>query len=42
MEGPIRQSTPSKRSRDNMERSGVIEDVEVSSPPVMPTPLKKG
>ena len=41
-EGPSRHSTPSKRSRDEMERSGVTEGAEVSSPPVMPTPLKKG
>ena len=41
-EGPSRQSTPSKRSRDDMERFGVTETAEVSSPPVMPIPLKKG
>ena len=41
-EGPSRHSTPSKRTRDDMEKSGVTETAEVSSPPVMPTPLKKG
>ena len=41
-EGPSRHSTPSKRTREEMEKSGVTETAEVSSPPVMPTPLKKG
>ena len=41
-EGPSRASTPSKRTREDMEKSGVTEGAEVSSPPVMPTPLKKG
>lgn len=40
--GPNRHSTPSKKTRDDMEKSGVTETAEVSSPPVMPTPLKKG
>ena len=39
---PSRHSTPSKRTRDEMEKSGVTETAEVNSPPVMPTPLKKG
>ena len=37
-----RQSTPSKRSREDMEKSSVTEGAEVSSEPLMPTPLKKG
>ena len=39
---PSRQSTPSKRSRDELEKSTVTEGTEVSSEPQMPTPLKKG
>lgn len=41
-EGPSRQSTPSKRSREDMEKSGITEGAEASSAPKMPTPLKKG
>jgi hypothetical protein len=41
-EGPSRASTPTKRTRDEMEKSGVTEGAEVSSAPEMPTPLKKG
>ena len=41
-EGLSKHSTLSKRTRDDMERSGVTETAEMSSPPVMPTPLKKG
>ena len=41
-EGPSRASTPSKRTREEMEKSGLTEGAEVSSPPMMPTPLKKG
>ena len=41
-EGPSRQSTPSKRTRDDLEKSGVTETAEVNSPPLMPTLLKKG
>src|ERR1700737_507232 len=41
-EGPSRQSTPSKRSREDMKKSGVTEGAEGSSPPLLPTPLKKG
>ena len=41
-EGTSRHSTPSKRTREDMEKSGVTEGVEVTSPPVMPAPLQKG
>ena len=41
-EGPNRASTPSKRTREDMEKLGVTEGAEVSSAPEMPTPLKKG
>ena len=40
--GPSRQSTPSKRTREDMEKSSLTEGAEVSSAPLMPTPLKKG
>ena len=40
-EAPSRISTPSKRSRDDMEKSRLMEGVEASSAPIMPTPLKK-
>ena len=39
---PSRHSTPSKRTKEEMEKSEVTETAKVSSPPVMPTPLKKG
>jgi hypothetical protein len=41
-EGGSRHSTPSKRTRDDMEKSGVTEGAEINSPPSMPTPLQKG
>jgi hypothetical protein len=41
-EGPSRAFTPTKRTREDMEKSGVTEGAEVSSAPEMPTPLKKG
>ena len=41
-EVPSRTSTPSKRSRDDLEMSTLTEGVEASSSLIMPTPLKKG
>lgn len=41
-EAPSRASTPSKRSREDMEKSSLTEGAETSSAPTMPTPLKRG